>query len=220
MIYQYYTYCILILLLHNFLADFAVCESVRLFILSFWKKHLTFSLSIFICQHGILDLTPQVERVHWKLLGWQAAHHRTQLGYTLFFWKEKQLRGFHGDMRVHFCHFKHLKGCFFLKIHSEYKPLIITSHSGDLNRFINGTIFRGCSRSVPLAYWSWGLVGAFWPRSPALSHWSTMMNLMLVGEAARGASSWSVFCGWKCLAIKNNFFCGVGFCWSNMRSAA
>jgi len=30
------------------------------------------------------------------------------------------------------------------------------------------------------------LVGAFWPRSPALSHWSTMMNLMLVGEAARG----------------------------------
>ena len=34
------------------------------------------------------------------------------------------------------------------KIHSEYKPLIITPYSGDLNRFINGTIFRGCSRSV------------------------------------------------------------------------
>lgn len=28
-------------------------------------------------------------------------------------------------------------------------------------------------------------VGAFWPRSPALSHWSTMMNLCLVGEGAQ-----------------------------------
>ena len=29
------------------------------------------------------------------------------------------------------------------------------------------------------------LVGAFWPRSPSLSHWSTMMNLCLVGEGQR-----------------------------------
>lgn len=30
-----------------------------------------------------------------------------------------------------------------------------------------------------------GLVGAFWPRSPALSHWSTMVNLCMVGEGAQ-----------------------------------
>ncbi|CAK9061230.1 Cohesin subunit SA-1 (SCC3 homolog 1) (Stromal antigen 1) [Durusdinium trenchii] len=29
------------------------------------------------------------------------------------------------------------------------------------------------------------LVGAFWPRSPALSHWSTMVNLCMVGEGAQ-----------------------------------
>lgn len=64
------------------------CQSGRSLILK--KQHMTFSSNIFVCQHGLWNWTPQVERVHWKLHGRETAHHRTHLVLL----KRKQLRVF------------------------------------------------------------------------------------------------------------------------------
>ena len=69
----------------------AGCEPASLVVLLILKKqHMTFSSNIFVCQHGLWNWTPQVERVHWKLHGRETAHHRTHLVLL----KGKQLRVF------------------------------------------------------------------------------------------------------------------------------